>query len=258
MNFQARLVLPLALVAALSSCASAPIQTYKGAALPAGQTARFSYSGDWMLKVILYKVDGDLALESGKTHQGTYTDSSNMGFDLLLKPGPHRFELVLLEENVVKDLSFVAEAGATYVLDREQKQVLRSDGGKRTPVEAQWVTVPFYEEPTDPSSATLALEGGLGTVTLYRIDGKPGRQSFLRSNYRFNSDGDGSFKVRLSPGAHTLEYRLHNTKGYFSANVLLKQVTLEAGKLYNIRPLAHEDKQTGATLGDIELVANTP
>jgi hypothetical protein len=207
-----------------------PVHAYEGGIKPENELVTIRYKGNKMaVKLWVFKVDGKLASSDG--FYCTYNSTPTGNIHLMLLPGKHELEIQYMTKNP-KVIIFSGEAGKEYTFDINKDQIVLMEGDK--PCSTEIREIPLYKEisETDPH-AVLIEDKDLGTTMLYRIDGTAG--SILArgwvAHHMFNNFMKGDYKIRLSPGSHTLDYY-----GSFDGNTQLVSSTysFEAGKTYTI------------------------
>ncbi len=224
------MLLSLILLPGVIIAQNEPVHAYDGSKKPENELVALRFKGNKMaVKLWVFKVDGELAPSDG--FYSTFNSTPTGNIHLMLLPGKHELEIQNMTKNP-QVITFTGEAGKEYTFEISKDQVTITENNIACPTEVQ--EIPLYEEipETDPH-AVLVEDKGDGITMLYRIDGKAG--SVLArgwvAHYQFNNFMKGDFKVRLTPGSHTLDYY-----GSYDGNTELVSKTLnfEAGKTYTI------------------------
>jgi len=259
--FYALFVISLIWLSTGCSSVPAPRKVYDGADRPKEQLSRFYMVGKGSFKAVLYKVDGKTCSDLDGLKQ-TYLGFWH-GFNLMLLPGHHDFEFVIIKDEYAETVSFVMEAGSDYEFVKEKEDYLvfkkTADGNKVVDVKRNRLS--FYKEPDKSAPHGVVIqdeetfkESGFA---IYRIDGMPGTATeFLDNSNLFV--GLGYYELRLTPGKHIIEFTGGLTgKGdkYYLFKVCSKQIIIEAGKKYRMRFVNIENVEKGVALGEIELVS---
>ncbi len=207
-----------------------PVHAYDGNQKPENELVALRFKGNKMaVKLWVFKVDGKLAPSDG--FYSTFNSTPTGNIHLMLLPGKHELEIQHMTNNP-QVISFTGEAGKEYNFEINKDQVVITENNKACPIENR--EIPLYKEVAESEPhAVLIEEKANGTTMLYRIDGMAGSviaRGWL-AHHQFNNFMKGDYKVRLTPGSHTLDYY-----GSFEGNTELvsKTFNFEAGKTYTI------------------------
>ena len=207
-----------------------PVHAYDGNQKPENELVALRFKGNKMaVKLWVFKVDGKLAPSDG--FYSTFNSTPTGNIHLMLLPGKHELEIQHMTNNP-QVITFTGEAGKEYNFEINKDQVVITENDKACPSENR--EIPFFKEVAESEPhAVLMEEKDNGTTMLYRIDGMAGSviaRGWL-AHHQFNNFMKGDFKVRLTPGSHTLDYY-----GSFEGNTELvsKTFNFEAGKTYTV------------------------
>jgi hypothetical protein len=252
-----RTVIALGLISFIAGCTSVPTprKVYTGAERSKEQISRFFMAGKGSFSAVLYKVDGKTCSDPDAlrhTFLGPW-----MGFNVLLLPGTHEFELVILKDEYAENISFVMEAGADYELlqDGAAFSVYKKTNDEYGAVAVKRGRLSFYQEPEKSSAHGILAQDEAtekdGSFAIYRIDGMPGKATeALQASNLFVALGD--YEIRLSPGKHVIEYSC-GMNGFYTRTVSSKEVTIEAGKKYRMRIVKLDGVEKGIVMAETEL-----
>ncbi len=224
------IVFSLTVFAGVIFAQNEPVHAYDGGQRPENELVALRFKGNKMaVKLWVFKVDGKLAPSDG--FYSTFNSTPTGNIHLMLLPGKHELEIQHMTNNP-QIITFTGEAGKEYNFEINKDQVTITENDKACPIETR--EIPLYEEAAESEPHAVLIEDkNNGATMLYRIDGMAGNvvAKGWVAHHLFNNFMKGDYKVRLTPGSHTLDYY-----GSFEGNTELvsKAFNFEAGKTYTI------------------------